>query len=190
MGQHQQGWRHNQCQQGRKTQARDNGRGQLHPERRYGATHFKLATNQVDRHAAGHGQQAKAGGKGGEKYRSQTQTAGLDNHPFDIPLWVVFPQVIIGVDQNNVVVHNNPGQRHNADPRHNGTERLPQNNQPQQHPHGRHDHRRQDEACLVKTVELGHQQNTHQRQGQSKGLADKRDGLVLFFIGTAKHHLQ
>ena len=44
------------------------------------------------------------------------------------------PQIVVGVDQNNVVVHHNPGESDHADASHDNSKRPPCDHQTQQYP--------------------------------------------------------
>ena len=74
--------------------------------------------------------------------------------------------MIEGVYQNDVVVHHNARQRHYADTSEKRAERTPQHQQTQEHPGSGHNHREQNQRALVEIIELGHQQDKHNRERQ------------------------
>ena len=77
---------------------------------------------------------------------------------------MVSPKFIKGINQYDIVVHDNSGKRNNANPCQQGTERITGNQQTKQHPRGRHHHGKKNQSGLVKAVELSNQQHEHEQQ--------------------------
>ena len=102
----------------------------------------------------------------------------------------VAAQLVVGIDQHNIVVHDDACQRDHTNAGENCAERLLRDHQPQQHARSRHHDRRKDQHRLIHAVELRNHHDEHQKQCQHESLRDKRQRLVLFFIGTAKANVQ
>ena len=99
-------------------------------------------------------------------------------------------QVIVGIDQDDVVVHYDPSQRDHTDTTHNDPEGAACDQQAKQHARNRKDDRRHHDEGLVKVVELGQQNHKHQqdRRGKSAHQKDHRIHLVLGFAAKGPRH--
>ena len=120
--QHQERRDNNQRQDGGKGQAIDDGRRQRDPPLGRGRADGHLMVQKLDVQAKGDGQHAKDSGQRGQHHRAGPFAAGLKDR---LDLGNAFAaQGDEGVDQHDVVVHHDPGQRDDPDAGHHHAERL------------------------------------------------------------------
>ena len=129
----------------------------------------------LDRQLEDHRQQAEDGGHRRQQDRPETDKAGTEGGVLG-PV-SAGPVFIECVDQHDVVVHHNAGQRDDAKPAHDNAEGLGRRPQAEHDPACRQQDRRHGDEGLPCGVELHHQHDQHQQQRQREGLAQKRAGL-------------
>ena len=123
-----------------------------------------LAIHDLDRQLEHHRQQPENRRHGRQNDRAETHQPGTEGR---LARPVAAARIfIVGVDQNNVVVHDNAGERDHPEPAHHDAEGLvgrpqAQNDATCRQQDGRHRH-----EGLPARSELQHQNNHHQRQGQ------------------------
>src|SRR5690606_3882750 len=129
-------------------------------------------------------QQTAAGREGGQQDRSQTLQSGLNDDFLKTPIAAGFAQIVEGVDQNNIVVHDDAGQRHDAHASEYDAESLAGDQQAQEHPGGGQYYRGQNQQGLIVAVELGDHDDRHQHQRDHEGLQEEGEGCCLFLVGA------
>lgn len=90
-------------------------------------------------------------------------------------------EVVIGVDQNDVIVHHDTGQRNHPDTAHHDAKRAACDDQSEQHTGYRKDDRAHHHEGLVEAVELDHEDDEHQEYCSRKG-PDEEDHRILLVL--------
>ena len=87
-------------------------------------------------------------------------------------------QPVVGVDQHDVVVHHDAGQRDHADARHHDAEGLAGQQQAEEHADRRHDHAGQHQPDAGELVELRQQHEEDQEDRRAERLAQEVAGVL------------
>ena len=101
------------------------------------------------------------------------------------------PQSVVGVDQHDVVVHDDAGIGDDADARHHHAERLAHHHQPDQHADGREHHGGEHQKHAGELVELREQDGEDQEDRRAERLHQEGAGrlallvLALHLVGDA-----
>ena len=93
---------------------------------------------------------------------------------------------IVGIDQYDVVVDYHAGQSNDPNPGHHDAERHAGDDQTQQNAGGRKDDRRKDDQRLIKAVELGDQNDCHDKQRYAECPRQKHLRFGDFFVLAAE----
>ena len=179
--QRQQRGRKDQRQHRGNAKTKDHGRGQLLPPQRRRAVDRVTTANEVKRQAEHHRRQTCHRGDRGQQHRPDTGLCGAHNRLKTRHIARIF---LIGIDKNNVVVHHNPRQSHDARAGHDDREGLIHHQHPDQNPRGRQNHRQEHQHRVVKAVELSEQDHEHQPQSAGKSLHQERAALLLVLLIT------
>ena len=143
--------------------------------------------HKVDIELEHHRHQAQDGRNSGQQHWPQALGSGPQNG-FDDG-HAATAQDVEGIDQYNVVVDHDTGQGNDTNPAHDDTEGLAGRKQSEKHPDGREDHSSEDEKSLIETVELGHQDDSHHKQGYQEGLAEEGLRFALLLILALESNL-
>jgi superfamily II DNA or RNA helicase/SAM-dependent methyltransferase len=173
--------------EGGDAQATDDRRGQLNPKLPRRRTEVHIAAKEVDRQPQHHGHQPHDSGHGGQQHRAQTLSACPQRRVCRGKAAGAI--LVVGVDQHDVVVHHNAGQRHDADATHDHGKRLLPDQQAQQHACDREEDGREDQRPLKKAVELSQQHQKHEQDRDGKRQHQEGHGLLLIFQLTGNPNL-
>ena len=129
-------------------------------------------------------QHAKDGRDRRQHHRTGAFAAGLQH---GIALGPAFAaQAVIGVDQDDVVVHHHAGQGDDAKARHDDAERLAGDQQAKEHANCRHDHGHEDQEDAGELVELCQQDDEDQEDSRPEGAAQEGACLVTLFARSGQ----
>lgn len=99
---------------------------------------------------------------GGQHDRPQALAGGTENGLHCIHR--IFPQPLIGVDQNDRVVHDDTRKRDDARPRHDDREGVTRDDHADEDADGGKDHGRERQHGMMEAVELRQQDDEHEEQ--------------------------
>mmetsp|Transcript_22798 Transcript_22798/g.37905 ORF Transcript_22798/g.37905 Transcript_22798/m.37905 type:complete len:206 (+) Transcript_22798:3818-4435(+) len=128
--------RHHQRQHSCDAQTKHDCRGQLLPPQRRGAVDRIAAIAKIEAEAKHHRRKARHCCDGRQQNRANTILGRANDRLDPGHVFLVF---LIGVDQDDIVVHHNPGKGHDAGARHDDRKRLTHDQHPDQHTGGRQD---------------------------------------------------
>src|SRR5690606_5103463 len=131
-----------------------------------------------------HRHQTHHGRNGGQHDRPQTLGAGA--HGGFNGVEAAFNHLVVGVDQNNVVIHHDPGQGNYPDAAHNNAKGIATDQQAQYNADHRQNNGAHNQAGLINAVELGDQNGGHQKQGNTEGGAKEAAGFGHLFKVAAE----
>src|SRR5690554_2470305 len=131
-----------------------------------------------------HRHQPHDGGDGREHDRPQTLGAGT--HGGFNGVEAAFNHLVVGVDQNNVVIHHDTGQSNYPNAAHNNAKGFATDQQPQQYADHRQNNGTHNQTGLIKAVELSDQNGGHQKQGNTEGGAEEAAGFGHLFKVAAE----
>ena len=164
----------------RETHSEYDSRSQSHPPLGRGCANRDVPRKQVDIHLEHHWQQAEHGGDRRQHYRSQTLGASSQDRFHCAARG--FLQRVERIDQHDIIVHDNTGQRDDAYSAHNDAERLTCEHQTNHHADCGHNDSAKDQEGAVEAVELGHKNDRHDEQGNAESLTQKCLGGFLFLV--------
>ena len=101
-----------------------------------------------------------------------------------------FAQPVIGIDQDDRIVHHDARKRDDARAGHDHREGLSGDHHADHHADRRHDHGRQGDERVEEAVELGEQDDEHQEQGREHGLGQELRRLLLLLVRSSEHELK
>ena len=172
--------RQNERDEGRKPETAGDRNGKIDPPLHGRRADGDFASDKID---VGHEQerrQAEDVVDRGEHDGPHAQDAGCDCGVISVPPFAA--QVVIGIDQNDVVVHDDAGDGDHADAGHDDAEGAAGDQEGHQYAYGRKDDRAHDQQRLVYAVELDQQNHEHQEHRGNESAEEKAARLGLFFL--------
>ena len=153
-------------------EAEHDRRGKLHPHHPVGTADGDFAAREVDLDREHHRQQAADRRDGRQEHRPQALGAGADHRLDRVHAGVA--QAVERVDQHDVVVHHDAGQRQHAGTRHDDRERLSHHDHAEQRADHGEDDGDQDQRGVIEAVEQHQQNHRDQEQGEECGLQQEQ----------------
>ena len=146
------------------------------------AAHGNGTIHEIDVDSKHHGHESENRGDGGEQYRAQALRAGA-HHRLD-GVHAAVAQDIVSIDEHDIVVDHDSGQRYHTHTTHDDAKGLPGDEKPEQNTHrGQHD-RAENQQRLIKAVELSDENNGHDEKRDAKCFYQKCFRLTLLFVFT------
>ena len=147
-------------------------------------THRYVTAYKVDVYAENHGHQADDRRDRRQQYRTKANRAGSQHGVVGVE--AAAAKYVIRVDEHDIVVHHDARERNNADAGHDDAERLAHREMSQEDATRRKEYRGEYQACLVDAVELGYENNGHDRESHQHRSFQERHILFLVFRAAAK----